>query len=281
MSFFDWGKKKGNWEIDPDKNIISRDDGYSAVVSEFFPEEKRFKSSHTFRLQSGTTYTCEMYEYKISSSPNPTEVHVRLMDFSEGLSPNNRYSVRDGVVLENEIARDRIKGFQKEILWKKVELSDGGSRTHGYAQLFFILSKHPEIVSKAEYVDFLNKIHRRIAAGLGNIHEALKKDKEMGSLFEIVNESNGQIITYRNFRNYRGAPKDAFSILLFTGIMLPVAIPPSLSKDKKSYLENLLKKFEDSVYDENSTEYSGISKHEFYSCIEILSHIDQLLKKEV
>ncbi len=281
MSFFNWGKKKGGWEIDSDRNLISWDDGYTKIVSEFFSSEKKFKSCNTFKLQSGITYIQETYEYKISMSPNPTEVHFRLKDYSEGLSPNTHYSVRDGEILENEIARNRIEGFKKEILWKKMELNDSGSRMSGYAQLFFVLSKHPEIVSKAEYADFLNKTRNRITHGLIQIHDALKRDKEMSNLFEIVNESNGQFITYRNFRNYRGVPKNAYEIILFTGIMLPIAIPPSLPKDKKSQLENLLKKFEDSMYDENSTEYSGISKRELYSCIEILNHITQLLRKGV
>ena len=280
MSFFEWGKKKGNWEIDVENNTISRDDGYSKVVSQFFPEEKTFKSSSSVKMNSDVTYVNETYEYKISQSPSPTEVHIRLKDFSEGLDPGDHYSVKNGEVLENEIARDSIVSFKKEILWKKMELSNGGSRMDGYAQLFFILSKHPEIVTKAEYINFLNKTHRRISLGIARIHDALKMDKEMSSFFEIITESNGQIITYRNFRlNSSGVPSDAFEILLHIGTILPPSIPPSLPTEKKTHLENLLTKFEDSVYDENSKEYSGISKREFHSCIEIIRLIEELLKK--
>ncbi len=241
MSFFNWRKSNTGWKIDQEKNQISKDDGFSKMVTRVFPELKKFES--TFSMQGVDSFK-RIYEYKISTFPNPTEIHFRLTDLIE--PPPDHYMVKDGVILENEIARDNFESLKKEISWQKMEMSGDV----GYAQLFFILSKNSEIVSRAEYRDFLFKNQTRIISGIIKTQEAIKDDSI--GLFEIdTYSSGGKLIQYRDMK----------------GLSVKERMAKIHSEDFTNFKKNLFSK-------------TGITEKEFGDCNEILKHIGELMEVE-
>jgi hypothetical protein len=217
--FLELAKNTGrmpSWKIDNEKNIISisvqMQIGLSKTTSEFFPETKTFISSQVTNsnVKLFKNNIKRTYEYRISKSPASIEVGIK----------------KDGI---------------EE--WKKMECDN--SEMAGYAQLFFILSKHPEIISKVEYDDFLRKTEIRIAQGVAKISALVKEDKEG---LQIISDANGAMI----FPLERGETR-------------------SLQKLKLDYIEK-------TFFDKDSKEYSGISEKEYKIYKEILRHIDELEK---
>src|SRR3989344_5151223 len=228
-----------------EENSILVDDKYDVSDIEFFPEAKKFKVDSS--LKDDVFYNYSTYEYKIY--PDPIEVSVRLLEKSS--EPPKELSVKDGVVLESEMKKDNsflfkdhLESLSKQVKWNKLELS------RAYEVVLFILSKHPEIISPEEYRRYLRHTEQRIKAGLDKVDEKLKKEKDSGL---HINNNECKSIWYSE------------------------EIPEKEYKEKTEYVE---KNFYTPLFDEKSSEYSRISREEFYSSFEIIKHIDYLLNKK-
>jgi len=232
-------------EISNDENTISLSDEHHDLTLEFFPETKEFKS--TLSLKDDVYYRNELYEYKLSD--NPIEVFMRLIERSD--EPPMRYLVKDGVVLEAEIQKDNkflgkdlMDGLKKGVEWNKLELSGY------YVEIFYILFKHPEIISKNEYKKFLRTTEQRINIGLSKIEKILKEKDSTG--LQVIEGEYGKYIWY-------------------TGNKIPAELE---QKKQSEYVEDLFYK---PLFDEKSAEYCGISRNEFENSSAILKHVDELL----
>jgi len=235
-------------EIFSDENSISFSDEHHDSTLEFFPETKEFKS--TLSLKDDVYYRNELYEYRLSA--NPIEVFVRLIERSD--EPPMHYVVKDGVVLGDEIKKDNkfmrqdfIDGLKKDVTWQKIELPGG------YAQLFFILSLHPEIISKNEYRKFLRETEQRIKTGLAKIEEGLRAKDKTG--LQILEGEYGKQLWYPDANKMSDEERDK----------------------KFDYIE---KTFNEPLFNEKSPEYCGISKYEFQESPSILKHMDKLLNEK-
>lgn len=231
-------------EIFDDENTILLNDEYDVITLDFLPNTKEFKS--TLNIKADVYERNELYEYKLSV--NPIEVFIRLKERSD--EPPLRYVVKDNVVLESEMKEDYnsfpvdfIDGLKKDTEWHKLELPSS------YFQIFYILSKHPEIISKEDYKRFLRETDQRIKLGLSKIEKRLKEKDDTG--LEIFDWKYGKQIWY---------PKNK-----------------KVSEKEREYVKNNFYKL---LFEETSSEYCGISKYEFEGSSEILKHIDKLLNEK-
>lgn len=232
--------------FDEEKSIVI-DDQYDTTEFTFYPEDKTFKVSRS--VKDDAFYNNQTIEYKISA--NPIELQMRTLESSH--EPPLEYSIKDGVVLESELKKkdslfsDRIENLKKEVEWTKIPLL-GNCEVNLY-----ILSLHPEIISKNEYRKFLRETEQRIKTGLIKIEKRLKeKDKTDLQIFE---GEYGKQIWYSNTEKISDEERDK----------------------KIKYIE---KAFNDPLFEEKSPEYCGISKYEFQESPFILKHIDELLNEK-
>lgn len=234
-------------EIFDDENSIVIDDQYDTTDFTFYPEDKTFKVSRS--VKDDAFYSNQIVEYKISA--NPIELQMRTLESSH--EPPLEYSIKDGVVLESELKKkdtlfpDRVENLKKEVEWTKISLF-GNCEVNLY-----ILSLHPEIISKNEYRKFLRETEQRIKTGLTKIEEELEEKDKTG--LQILEGEYGKQIWYPDRKGY------------------------DENRDKKS-LEYVEKTFNAPLFEEKSPEYCGISKYEFRESPFVLKHIDKLLNEK-
>jgi hypothetical protein len=162
-------------EISDQNNTISLKDEYSNTTLEFFPDKKEFEQ----RRVSQDHYNTQKYEYKISA--NPIEVSIRLIEAYD--EAPLEYVVKDGVVLESEIlSRERPDSLRdtKSLIENLRHLTEWQKIVVGSPTIFYILSKHIEIVSDKEYRKFLRHTDERIKNGLIKIEKFLKENDATG-----------------------------------------------------------------------------------------------------
>lgn len=232
-------------KISDEENYISNID----CTWKFFPENKKFIVKSNDHVNSST------YEYKIST--NPIEIHMRLLESShKALGTGKEFSVKDGVVLESELIKykevyalkDQIPNLKKAVEWERVEIIE-------YSNIevnIYILSKHPEIVSKDDYRKFLRQSVERIKSGLTKVEERLK-EKDKTGLQILEGELFGKRIWY---------PDRVWA-----------------ERDDKS-LEYIRKAFDIPLFDKKSPEYCGISNQEFQSSPWLIKSIENWLNKK-
>ena len=157
-------------EIYDEDNSIVIDDEFDTTDFSFYPEDKKFKVSQS--IKDDCFYNNQTFEYKISA--NPVEIYMRTLESSH--EPPLVYSIKDGVVLESELKKkdlifsDRIKNLKKEVEWSKASLIGN------YEVNLYILSKHPEIISKEDYRRFLRQSVEKIKVGVLRVEEAIKEN---------------------------------------------------------------------------------------------------------
>jgi hypothetical protein len=236
-----------NVEVIEEENLINFDDDYAWRSFTLYPETKRIQTHLSIKDDYYTRN--ETYEYKISLSP--IEIQIRLIGRSDrGSSPKDL--VKDGVVLEAEISKDRtysegtIGELKTEIEW---HASD-----YGYETLFLILSKHPEIISKDEYRKFVRQTEQRIKLGLLKAEELLKNRNIPG--LQILEGEYGKQVWYGDDKQ------------------------PTEDKLKEA-VEYVEKNVYMPLFNKESSEYSGISDWEFRSSNKILDYTEQVLNKKV
>lgn len=249
-------------EIFDEENSIVIDDQYDTTDFTFYPENKTFKVSRS--VKDDAFYSNQTIEYKISA--NPIELQMRTLESSH--EPPLEYSIKDGVVLESELKKkdsifpDRIENLKKETEWTKISLL-GNCEVNLY-----ILSLHPEIISKNEYRKFLRETEQRIKTGLIKIEKRLKEKDKTG--LQVLEGEYGRQIWYPLDQANEQAKKEY--------------IESSEEKRTETKYAKLVDYVEKSFYiplfEEKSPEYCGISRDEFGQSSEILKYIDKLLNEK-
>ena len=237
-------------EIFDDERSIVVNDQYDTTAFTFYPEDRIFKVSRS--VKDDVFYINQTIEYKISAKP--IELQMRTLESS--YEPPLEYSIKDGVVLESELGKKdslfpgRIESLKKEVEWTKVPIL-GNCEVN-----LCILSLHPEIISKNEYRKFLRETEQRLKTGLIKIEKKLKEKDKTG--LQITNEytDSGRAIWY---------PKDK---------------QDAMSDEETKKAVEYARKFKESLFDEKSSDYSGVSEWEFGESGPILKHIDKLLNED-
>ena len=184
--------------------------------------------------------------------------------------PPKEYSIRDGVVLESALKEsslfpDRIEKLKKEVEWAKVPI-------FGHPEVnLYILSKHPEIISKDDYRRFLRQSLERIKLGVSKVENLVKEDKNDLLKLKIESSEDGSSkgIWYITDESEK-EESDAYW-------KLPEEERTKTSRGKKiKYVED----FTTPLFAENSSKYVGITDWEFRNSKEIIEHIQNLLDKK-
>lgn len=247
-------------EIFDEENSIVIDDKHTTDTFDFFPEQKKFKVSSS--IKDDVFYNNSTIEYKISD--DPIELKMRTVELSH--EPPLEYSIKDGVVLESDIKKkdfvmpDRIANLKKEVEWTKVPI------LNNYEVNLFILSKHPEIISKEDYRKFLRQSLERVKLGISKAKEAVKEDAHG---LEIHESEYGKSIWYPDSEAEKKEMDEYYDL-------------PEEKRKGTNYAKKLeyIEKFNDSLFKENSPKYVGISDQEFRSGDEMVDYIAKLLEKK-
>lgn len=247
-------------DIFDDENSIMIENDHTDVTFDFSPEQKKFKVSSS--IKDDVFYNYSTIEYKISA--NPVELQMRTIELSH--EPPKEWSIKDGVVLESELRKDkfndqeRINSLKKEVEWTKVSIL-GNPEVNLY-----ILSKHPEIISKEDYRKFLRQSIERVRLGVSKVEDAVKNDTHG---LQVHTGDYGRNIWYPDSETEKKESEEYWN----------------LSKEKRDdskYGKKLeyVEKFNDSLFKEDSPKYVGISDLEFRNSKELLEYIENLLNKE-
>lgn len=238
-------------EIIDEENSIIIDNQYDTTDFTFYPEDKKFYVGRS--VKDDCFFSNQIIEYKIST--DPIEIQMRTLESSS--EPPKEYSIKDGVVLESELKKekmlaffpDRVKNLKKDVEWNAVPLLGGYCEVNLY-----ILSKHPEIISKENYRKFLRQTEERIKIGLSKIEKYLKENKKSG--LKVIDGEYGRTIMYPDYK------------------------PTSEEEDKKKF--NIKEEVYKNLFNEKSSNYCGLSEEEFIGSLETLEYLDKILnKKEV
>lgn len=249
-------------EIFDEDNLITQEDDFATTDITFDFENKKLFARTS--IKDDCFYNKQVLEYKISV--NPIEIQMRTLESSH--EPPLEYSIKDGVILESELkknkffSKDQLENLKREVEWSKFPLLGN------YEVNIYILSKHPEIVSKEEYRKFLRQSVERIKSGLLKIEELLEKNTKG---LEIKSNDNGKYIWYKEKETDEKESEEYYKL-------------PEDKKDSSNYGKKLdyARKFNESIFEESSSNFIGIQEYEFRNSDEILKYIDNLLnKKEV
>lgn len=249
-------------EIFDDENSIVINDEHTTDTFEFFPSEKKFKIDVSINDDYHHNYST--IEYKISD--DPIDLKMRTIELYHDFVGGTDHSIKDGVVLESEIKKkdfvtpDRIESLKKEVVWSKVPIFGN------YEVNLYILSKHPEIISKDEYRKFLRQSIERIKDGVAKVKELVKKDSHG---LEIHTGDYGMSIWYPDNES-ENKESEAYWDL------------PKEKRDDSAYGKKLkyVEDFNKSLFDEKSSSYVDISEIEFRSSNEIVEYVQKLLDKK-
>jgi hypothetical protein len=233
-------------EIFDEEDSIVIDDQYDTTTLEFHADKKNFTASS--RLKDDVFYSYQMYEYRITTDPIGLE--IRLLESSH--EPPKEYSVRDGVVLESEIrknrfASDRIEMLKKQVEWSKVDLLGH------YEVNLYILSKHPEIISIEEYRKFMRQTVERTKSALFKVEQFLKEHDTTG--LQIITGADGKHIWYPEGH---GCPDD----------------------NREDAAEHLRSNILAPLFGKESVTYCGITKEDFQRSDEVIAYLENLLNQK-
>lgn len=233
-------------EIFDDEHSILIDDSYDTTNFTFYSESKTFKVRQS--VKDDVFYSNQTMEYKVSV--DPIELKMRTLESSH--EPPLEYSIKDGVVLESAFKKDGIFSRLEDLKKKEVEWSTV-SLLGNFEVNLYILSLHPEIISRNEYRKFLRETEQRIKIGIAKVEEQLKIKDKTG--LQILEGEYGKQIWYSDAEKLSEAERDK----------------------KFQYVD---KDFYEPLFEEKSQEYSGISRHEFQTSPSLLKHIDKLLNEK-
>lgn len=286
-------------EISDENKAITLKDAYSDVTLKFFPDKKEFEQVRIIQEH----YSTQKYEYKIST--DPVGVSVRLIEAYD--EPPLEYVVKDGVVLESEIlsreypgslvdTKSMVENLRHNIDWHEVWI--------GSPAIFYILSKHPEIVSEKEYRRFLRKTDERIKNGLIKIEKFLKENDVTG--LQIREDTFGGSVVFRSVGypdNKKFSDEELEKTFKYSGDKKIKPMPPTViapptknnflfpqatDEEKENYLiwqkqsgkiNEYKNKTIEPLFNSKSAEYCGISEEELKGSSEILNSTDFFLKR--
>jgi hypothetical protein len=247
-------------EVFDEENSIVIDDQYTTDTFDFFPAEKKFKVRSS--VKGDVFYNNSTIEYKISATP--IELQMRTTELWH--EPPREHSIKDGVVLESEMKKnkfttpDQIEDLKKAAEWSTIPIFGN------YEVNLFVLSKHPEIVSNEEYRKFLRGSLERVKAGIAEVEEAVKSDAHG---LQIHSGGHGQYIWYLEDEAEKKERDEYYKL------------PKEKQKDSPygKKLEHV-RKLEDALFKEDSPKRLGISEHEFRNGKEIVEYVQKLLDKK-
>lgn len=232
-------------EIDDEGQSLNFYDDFATEVYKIFPEVKTYERH--FSINDDAFFATQKYEYKVAS--DPLSVSERLIEsFTE---PPLEYEVKDGVVLESEIKKNdllqlrlgKIEDLKKIVKWQKLENN---------ALLYYILSLHPEVLTKNEYRRFLREAQEKLKSGLSLVEAKVKQD-DTG--LEVLEDEHGRQIWYKDYK-------------------------PASDAEFKKNIEYVEKNYYKPLFEEKSKEYSGISKDEFRASTRMLDVLAQFLERD-
>jgi hypothetical protein len=248
-------------DIFDDENSIMIENDHTDDTFDFFPEQKKFKVSSS--IKDDVFYNNSTIEYKIST--NPVELQMRTIELSH--EPPKEWSIKDGVVLESELIKnkfndqERINSLKKEVEWAKASIL-GNPEVNLY-----ILSKHPEIISKEDYRKFLRQSLERVKLGVSKVEETVKGDTNG---LEIYTSESGRNVWYQPPNKIEEKEIEEYWKL------------PQEKRLESKYGKKFeyAEKFNDSLFKEDSPKYVGIADYEYRTSIEIVGYIEKLLDKK-
>jgi hypothetical protein len=250
-------------DIFDEENSMMIENEYLNSTFDFSPEQKIFKVSS--RFTDAFFHNNSTIEYRISTTPVALEMRTTELFHEE----SQEWSIKDGVVLESEIRKnkfqtqERIDELNKEVEWATVPIF-GNPEVNLY-----ILSKHPEILSREDYRKFLRQSIERIKLGVLKVEEAVKNDTH-GLQFQTMDY--GRSIWYSDSESDNRKQSEEYYEL------------PKEDRDKSKYGKKLnhVREFQDALFVEDSSKYVGVSESEFETSKELIAFIESMLdKKEI
>lgn len=249
-------------EIFDDENTIVINDEYTSNTFEFFPDEKKFKIDVSIKDDFHHNYS--IIEYKISD--DPINLKMRTIELFHEFIGGKEDSIKDGVVLESELRKnkfnnqERIDNLKKEVEWSNVAI-------FGNPEInLYILSKHPEIISKDDYRKFLRQSIEKIKEGVAKVKEIVKNESHG---LEIHTGEYGMSVWYPDNETEKKESETYWNL-------------PKDKRDNSAYGKKLkyVEDFNKSLFDEKSSSYVGISEIEFRSSDDIVKYVQKLLDKK-
>lgn len=233
-------------------HTLSLDNEHADFTIDVDPSSKTYRSRMS--LKDDVYYRTQNYEYRISI--DPVKVETRLIERVD--EPPERYSVKDGVVLETDILAERgermsamtkefIDDLKKEVEWHKDWVGDPVS--------MYLLSLHPEIISAEDFRRYLRELSEKIKSSTQKVHKALEGDKT-GLQVTDEYEGSGRTIWY------------------------PKAKQDQMSDEETNTAIEYQHKMQERLFDEKSKEYVGITQGDFSAGVQILKTIDIFLNKK-
>jgi hypothetical protein len=229
-------------------HTLSFETEFSNHDVDVYPDTKTFTSR--MNLKEDLYYRTEKFEYRIKIDPLLLE--TRLIERVD--EPPQRYCVKDGVVLESEIRANQKFGVDEFIagLKEEVEWHDEWS---GSLISMYILSLHPETISKDDYRRYLRQLSEKIKTGLIKVEKALESDP-IGLQVTDEYSSSGRTIWFPRKKQDEMSEEEIEKAI--------------------EYSEGVKKR----LLEKESTEYVGINEGEFRTSPDILKHIDVFLNKK-
>jgi hypothetical protein len=235
-----------------DESTLLIDDEHFDVTIDLYPDSKTYNSQMS--LKNDVYYRTQKYEYRIKI--DPIRVESRLVERVD--EPPERYCVKDGVVLESEILKERgdfIPSMTKEFindLKKEVEWNED---LVGNPISMYILSKHTDVLPSNDYKHYLQELSERIKIGIQKVEKAIEKDP----------------FGLRVTDEYEGSG---------CAIWLLKSEQDKRSDDEIKKIVQHQQKIQEQLFDEKSKDYVGISESEFRSSKDILENVDLFLNKK-
>jgi hypothetical protein len=229
-------------------NSVSFETEYSSHNIDFYPDTKTYKAR--MNLKEDVYYRTEKFEYRITK--DPIKVESRLIERVD--EPPQRYSVKDGVVLESEIRADQKFHAEEFINDRKEEVKWHDEWAGGPVSMY-ILSKHPDVIPSEEYRRYLRQLSENIKTSLLKVDKAIESDKL------------GLVVT----DEYSGSGRK---------IWFTREVQDKMSKEEIEKAIEHAEKVKKGLFDKDSKDYVGITVGEFGVSSDTLKHIDLFLNKK-
>ncbi len=245
---------------DEDNRVIV-DDEYGSTTYTVDPTAHTFSIWHS--VKDDAYFIEQLYEYKVST--NPIELSIRMIESKS--EPPEEWEVKDGVVLEADILKDKkkfalfggvkkkIEELKKAVEWQKVNI------LWQYAPNLFILSKETSVISSIEFRKFVRQSAEKLKSAISKIEDAVKKDT---TGLQIIEDEYGKSIWYpaemlTPVENRFDMPDDEFA-------------KTDLGKKEAHAI-----KFSEDLFNSSSPNWVGISKTEFDTSTQLLQYLEELL----
>lgn len=239
-----------DWEIDilDSENELWVDETHDNFHIEVSPEQKLF--TRKTRAKEDVYYRTETYKYQIET--HPIKVSCKLVERYD--EPPLEYMVRDGIVLESDIlnrskflGKSLVEDLKKQVEWNELTLPSSS------VLVAFLLSRHPELVSKEDFKRYVRQNTERIKLGIDKVKKYL----------EVYNQKSLGVITNTEYGT--------------NAIWVAEAEVPESDDELTKLSEYIEEKVHPVLFKENSKDYVGINESEFYAGSRIVEKLEHFL----